>query len=135
MAKDNTARKLALGALIAGTAGYLAGILTAPKSGKETRADVARKAGELQSEAVSKLQELNEELTDLIKSAKSKTLNLTGRALAEFNEALEQAKEAKDKSAQVLRAVKAGEADDPELNKAVKQAKLAQKNLAKFLKS
>ncbi|MDO4780985.1 MAG: YtxH domain-containing protein [Candidatus Saccharibacteria bacterium] len=32
-------------------AGFVAGILTAPKSGKETRADIKKKAGELKAEA------------------------------------------------------------------------------------
>lgn len=33
------------------TAGFVAGVLTAPKSGKETRADLKKKAGELKANA------------------------------------------------------------------------------------
>ena len=42
-----TIGKFALGALIGAAAGLVAGILTAPKSGKETRADLKAKADEL----------------------------------------------------------------------------------------
>jgi gas vesicle protein len=71
--RQNTGKKMALSALIAGAAGYVGGILTAPKSGRETRKQ--------------------------------------------------------------LKALKAGQADDPELNRAVKQARQAAKNLGKFFKS
>lgn len=39
--------KFALGALIGAAAGVVAGFLTAPKSGKETREDLKRKATEM----------------------------------------------------------------------------------------
>jgi gas vesicle protein len=35
-------KRFAIGALIVGAVGYVAGILTAPKSGKETRADISQ---------------------------------------------------------------------------------------------
>lgn len=43
--------KFALGAIIGAAAGVVAGILTAPKSGKETRADIKAKAEELKQDA------------------------------------------------------------------------------------
>ncbi len=43
--------KLAIGALIGAAAGLVAGMLTAPKSGKETRADIKDKAAELKRKA------------------------------------------------------------------------------------
>ena len=43
--------KLALGALVSAAAGFVTGILTAPKSGKETRADLKQKAEEVKSKA------------------------------------------------------------------------------------
>jgi gas vesicle protein len=136
MAKDNNVgQKVVLGALIAGAAGYLAGVLTAPKSGKETRTDIADKADDIKRSAATELAELQEELKDLLKKSKDQTTALTGKAKDEFNEAVLRAKDAQDKAASVLKAVKAGEASDPELNKAVKQAKLAGKNLSRYLKS
>jgi gas vesicle protein len=131
---EHTGRKIAIGSAIAGLAGYVAGVLTAPKSGKQTRGDIARKAEDLKDDAEGQLQDLNEELKDLIKTTKTKTVALSSSARVEFNEAVVRAKDAQNKTAQVLKAAKAGEASDPDLNKAVKQARLAVKNLAKFLK-
>jgi len=43
--------KFALGALFGAAAGIVAGMLTAPKAGKETRADLKEKADELKARA------------------------------------------------------------------------------------
>ncbi|MBI2007616.1 YtxH domain-containing protein [Candidatus Saccharibacteria bacterium] len=136
MVKDqHTGRKIAIGSLLAGAFGYLAGILTAPKSGKETREDIVEKASELKEEGVDQLQDLRDELNELIKNAKDKTVALSAKAREEFNEAVVSAKDAKNKAGVVLKAFKAGEADDPDLNKAIKQAKQAKKNLSQYFKS
>lgn len=130
----NTGKKVAIGALIAGVGGYLAGILTAPQSGKETREDIADKAGDIKDDAGAQLQKAQDELADTLKEAQSKAGELKAKARAELNEAIARGKDAQVKSKAVLRAFKDGESDDPELNRAVKQAKQAQKNLSKFLK-
>lgn len=136
MARDDnsTGKKIALGALMAGVAGYVTGILTAPKSGKETREDIVDKAEDIKHGAEDQLQAAQDDVSDLLKSAKQKTLALSAQAREEFNEAVVKAKDAQNKGSGVLKAVRAGEASDPELNKAIKQLKLAQKNLAKYLK-
>lgn len=131
----HTGRKLAIGATLAGAIGYITGILTAPKSGQETREDIADKAEELKEDAEQQLQNAHDELSELIKTAKSKSVALGSKARAEFNEAMVRAKDAQNKASHVLKAVRAGQADDPALNKAIKQAKQAQKNLSKYLKS
>jgi gas vesicle protein len=131
----HTGRKVALGSTIAGLAGYLAGILTAPKSGKQSREDIAGKAEDMKDNAEGQLLDLNEELKELIKTTKVKTVALSSTARAEFNEAVVKAKDAQNKATQVLKAAKSGEASDPDLNKAVKQARMALKNLSKFFKN
>lgn len=132
---SSTGKKLAIGALLAGAAGYITGLLTAPRSGKETREDIADKAADLRDNTEEQLQNAHDELEKMIKETKGKTLALKAKARQEYNEALVRAKDAKDKAGSVLKAVKAGEAKDPELNRAIKQAKQAQKNLLKYLKS
>jgi len=132
--RENTAKKIAVGSAIAGAAGYLAGILTAPKSGKDTRKDIVDKAGDIKDNSEDQLMQLNDELKRLIKDTKVKTVAMSSTARAELNEAVIKAKDAQNKSAQVLKAVKSGEASDPDLNKAVNQARLAAKNLGKFFK-
>jgi gas vesicle protein len=133
--KEHTGRKVAIGSAIAGLAGYLAGVLTAPKSGQQTRKDIAQKAGDIKDDTEGQLDNLNDELKAMIKSTKVKTVAISSGARTEFNEAVVKAKDAQDKAAQVLKAAKAGEATDPDLNKAVKQARQAIKNLGKFFKN
>ena len=136
MSEDNrTGRKIALGAAVAATVGYLAGILTAPKSGKETRQDIVDTATQGKAETVAKLNELHDELDALVESTKDKGGDLSARAKEELKKAVETAKDAQAKSTTVLKAVKKGEADNPELNKAIKQATQAKTNLVKYLKS
>lgn len=132
---EHTVRKVAIGSTIAGVAGYLAGILTAPKSGQQARREITEKAGGLKDDASGQLETLNDELKDLINSTKVKTIALSSSARAEFNEAVVLAKDAQNKATQVLKAAKNGQASDPDLNKAAKQARQAIKNLGKFLKS
>lgn len=136
MAKDeHTGRKLAIGAIIAGAAGYLAGILTAPKSGKETREDITNKAGDIKEGSLEQLRTVQAELDVLLKSAKDKSVALNAKAREEFNEAVVKARDAKNKAGAVMKAVKAGGSDEPELDKALRQARQAYKNLSKYLKS
>ena len=51
--------------------GYLAGILTAPKSGKETREDIKDTAVKTYSEAEKQLKKLHTELNDVLAEAKT----------------------------------------------------------------
>jgi gas vesicle protein len=113
MAKsDNTGKKLAIGAAIAGAVGFVAGILTAPKSGKETRKDIENKAGAIVESAEEQLQKAHDELDSLMKGAKEKTLSLGSKARSQYNESLLKAKDAKNKASALLKAVKVGRADD-----------------------
>jgi gas vesicle protein len=128
-------RKIAIGSMLAGVAGYVTGLLTAPRSGKETRQEIGDKVVDVKESAQAQLEELNEELRDLIKATKQKTVGLSSSARAEFNEAVIRAKDAQNKTTQMLKAVKKGEASDPDLGKAIKQAKLAAKNLSKYYKN
>jgi len=132
---EQTGRKMAIGAAIAAALGYVTGILTAPKSGKETRHDIAEKTGDVKDETTEQLQKLSDELSELINLAKDRGSALGSKAKAELNEAVIRAKDAENKAAHVLKAIRSGQADDPQLNKAVKQAQQAKKNLAKYLKS
>ncbi|KKU19894.1 MAG: hypothetical protein UX30_C0006G0024 [Candidatus Saccharibacteria bacterium GW2011_GWA2_46_10] len=135
MRNNHTGRKLAIGTLIAGAAGYISGLLTAPKSGKETRKDLADKADELKDQAAEELKKASDELSDLIKAAKDKSLALGAQARGEFNEAVIRAKDARNKAGHVIKAVKNGVSDEPQLNAAMKQVKQARKNLARYLRN
>lgn len=127
-------KKVAVGAAIAGVAGYVAGVLTAPKSGKETRQDIKNAASKAKTEAEKKLKEVHSELISKLETAKQKGSELTGRARGEFDKVFATAGTAKDKVREVLSAIHEGDADDPDLDKALKDAKDSIKNLEKYLK-
>jgi gas vesicle protein len=86
--RQNTGKKMALSALIAGAAGYVGGILTAPKSGRETRKQLANDAEGIKENTEVQLQKVNDDLKELLKEAKTRTLALSSQAKEEFNEAL-----------------------------------------------
>jgi gas vesicle protein len=132
---NNTGKKIAVGALIAGAAGYVAGILTAPKSGKETRQDIKDKAVEVKDQAVEELKKAQAELNKMLHMAKDKGQAMSASARGGFNEAVIRAKDARNKSATVLKAVKAGKSDERELELALKNLRQAMKNLGKYLKN
>jgi gas vesicle protein len=129
---NDQVKKLAVGSAIAAGVGYLAGVLTAPKSGKETRTGIANKAGDIKDSLVFQLEDLEDQLKSKIKDAKNKTMTLSSSARAEFSEAVIRAKDAQNKATHVLKAVKSGESNDADLNRAIKQARQALKNLEKY---
>lgn len=134
MSKD-TKKNFVLFALITGLFGFLAGILTAPKSGKETREDIKDRAHDIKQTSITQLTNIEAELGKLIKEVSGKASRLNNKARSEYNEATIRARDAQNKSKTVLKAVKNGTAENDDLDLAVKQAKDAIKNLSKYLKS
>lgn len=118
---------------VAAGLGYVAGILTAPKSGKETRKDIKDKAAETKEELTKKLDEVSNELGDAIAKGKTRVKNLEAGAKAEMEKAVNAAVLAKDKAKDMVAAVKRGEAEDKDLKKAVKDVHSAIDNLKKYI--
>jgi len=84
--------KIALGVIVGAAAGVVAGLLTAPKSGKETRADVARKARELKDDAADKYDQMKDKASEVADKAgavaddyKERTVRAWGSAKNELN--------------------------------------------------
>jgi gas vesicle protein len=127
-------KRLAIGSAVAGTFGYLAGLLTAPQSGKDTRKDIKDNTARGLAEAEKDLKKLHTELDKTIKQAKVGGTKLNASAKQELNELVAKAKDNKEKVREVLSAVHEGEAEDKDLSKAVKQANDALDNLKKYLK-
>ncbi len=123
----------ASGLLLVGV-GYIAGILTAPKSGKETRKDIANSANKARIDAEKKLKNIYSELQTLIKDAEERRKTLSVKGRKELDEAIAKAKVAKEKAREILSAIHHGDADDPNLQAAIDEVKLAQKNLVAYLK-
>jgi len=132
--RQNDLKKLAVGSAVAATAGYLAGILTAPKSGKQTRDDIKTAAERSRIEAEKDLKRLHTELDKVIKEAKAGSDKLGVKAQKELGDLVDRAKDTKEKVREVLSAIHEGDAEDQDLKRAVKNANLALKNLRNYLK-
>ena len=129
------AKKIAISAVVAAAAGYVTGILTAPKSGKETRADIKDAAAKGMSEAQKQLKRLHTELTTLINKAKIETENFSGKARKDYDDVLKVAQVVREKAREVLSAVHEGSADDKDLKQAIDDANKAITHLKKFASS
>jgi gas vesicle protein len=127
------AKKIAVVTLAAAAAGYLAGILTAPKSGKETRKDIKDNATKGYAEAEKQLKKLHTELNQTLEEAKVKVATLNGKAREELEAATAVAKQGKEKAREILSALHEGEAEDKDLQKAIKDAKTSLDHLKTYL--
>jgi len=130
---NKSAKKLALGTMIAAAAGYLAGILTAPKSGKETRNDIKTAAENGVHEAERQLKKLHTELNTVIAEASTRLGELNGKARTELQKAMDSTTTVKEKAREILSAVHEGHADDKDLKKAIAEAEKALNHLRSFL--
>ena len=120
---------IALGLLV----GYAAGVLSAPKSGKETRHDIAEAGSKFIHQAGSTIDNLHDQLNDLVNLAKDQATTLNEKSKVELDKLVQAAKDAGEKASQIYSAVKQGQSDDPELKEAIDNFKKAKNHLATFL--
>jgi gas vesicle protein len=125
---------MAIGAAIAAVAGYITGVLTAPKSGKETRDDIKNTANKGLTEAERELKKLHTELNELITDVKEKGGDLSDKTSKELSAVVEKAKAAKEKTRDVLSAIHEGDAEDKDLQKAISEANKSLEHLRSYLK-
>jgi len=126
-------KQVAVGAVFAAAAGYVAGILTAPKSGKETRQDIAKGALKAKSEAEKKLKELHKELGDVIAEGKKLAESVSASVKSELEEVISRAVAAKEKVRGVLTAIHEGESEDKDLDAAIKEVTKSLTDLRTFI--
>jgi gas vesicle protein len=132
--KSQTIKRIAVGGAIAAAAGYLAGLLTAPKSGKETRHDIKAAADKGRKEAEKDLKRLHTELDNVLREAKLKSKKVSKKAEGELTELMEKAKDTKEKAREMLSAIHEGDAEDADLKRAIKNANAALDHLREYLK-
>lgn len=130
--RQDVAKKIAIGAAITAIVGYVVGILTAPKSGRETREAIKDKAYETYSAAEKELKKLHTELTDVIDEVTDRVTSFKNRK--DVNAALEKGHSAKQKAREVLSTLHDGEASDKDLKKAITDATKAIEHLRDFLR-
>jgi gas vesicle protein len=124
---------VALGAFLLAGISYVAGVLTAPKSGKATREDLHRSAQKAKTEGEQKLKELQTELSDLVEQGKVKAKTVGDAARTEYTEILNKAQQAKQKAREMISAVHEGDAEDKDLKKAIDEVTTAIDHLKKYL--
>src|SRR5437762_3229506 len=95
--KEST-KRFAIGTMLAAAAGFVTGILTAPKSGKETRQDIKDTTVQGIREAERQLKKLHTELNETIAEGKATANRLTGKAKQELEAALQISQAAKGKA-------------------------------------
>jgi gas vesicle protein len=78
--------KLALGALIGAAAGFVSGILLAPKSGKETRAEIKKDALKVKDTAVKEAEELKDKATKVANDVSDKVKEVSEDVTAKAKE-------------------------------------------------
>lgn len=78
--------KFAIGALLSAAAGVVAGRLTAPKSGKETRAELKDKAIKVKAEATQKAEFAAKKASDMAEEAKNRVQDVSGNIMTEADE-------------------------------------------------
>lgn len=130
--KQNVLKKIAIGGAITAVIGYVVGLLTAPKSGKDLRGDIKNKAEDVYGAGERELKKLHTELTDVIDEVSDRVTSFKSRK--DVNDALDRGRDAKQKAREVLSVLHDGETDDRELKKAISDATKAIEHLRDFLR-
>jgi gas vesicle protein len=131
MAKNNT-KRFVLGTVLAAITGYVAGLLSAPKSGKETRQDIKDVTVKSVAATEKELKHLEQEMSAALTEAKAEIAKLSGQAKLGLDEAVQKTKVAEVRVKQLLSAVHSGGADDKDLQKAISEATKAIRHLQSF---
>lgn len=126
--------KIAIGAAVAAASGYLAGVLTAPKSGQQTRKGISKKASKTKTQGEKQLKKLHSELSDTVTKAEKMVGSGKAKTDKSFKDTLQAARDTKAKAKMLLSALHDGDADDPDLKKMINDAQKAKSDLVKYLK-
>lgn len=133
MSRKST-NKIAIGALIGACVGYIAGVFTAPKSGKENRALLKNKAERTIKNNEQKLKKMITDLDALIKKGNEQAKRTKESTKQGFTKAVDKARKAKQKIRELISAIHEGEAGDKDLSRAVNEGKKAVEHLKKFIR-
>ena len=126
--------KWVIGASVVAGIGYIAGVLSAPRSGWRTRKKLAKSASKAKIDGEKQLKKLYSELSVQLSEAENTIKKAKKGTDKELKKQVISAKKTKEKAKQLLSALHNGDAEDPDLKKMVVEAKKAKTNLAKFLK-
>lgn len=130
-------RKFGFGIILGAIAGVIAGFLTAPKSGKETREDIKKKAHEVKGSAERKLKDAHKELGKLIDDTSAKAEKLKGQARDELKDLTSKAEDLKAQIKSAITSIKSGDDDndDATIDQLLKDLSALKEKIAKQVKS
>lgn len=125
-------KDMAVGTMVAAAVGYVIGVLTAPKSGRETRRDIQQAAMKAKADAEKNLKQLYSEIDARIDQGREQLKTASAKVREEYSTAIDSAQKVKDKARQILSRAHEGDVERKELDKAVKDVKSALEHLKKY---
>ena len=131
--QKKTLKIFAIGSSLAALAGFLAGLLSAPKSGKEIRTDIKAASDRSRLDAEAELKQLNNDLGRVIKEATQKKDAFTGKAEDELKNLVDKGEVTNAKVREIISAIHEGDAQDQDLKRAIKSARSALEHLKDYL--
>jgi gas vesicle protein len=121
-------------ALIAGlAAGYALGVLTAPKSGKETRSDIKDAGAKAYKIAEARLKNTYEDLSEVIANASEQAKKLNKKGREELDVLLAAAHDAQGRVKQLITSVRRGDVTEEQFDDTVVAAQVAKEELQDFI--
>ena len=124
--------KFLRGGIIGVIIGGIAGVLFAPKSGKETRDDIKKGAVKAKRQTEKQLKRLYSELDERIATAMKSVEKLSGTAKKELEEVIEASRPLKDKIKELISSLRDGdEVDETEVENTIEKANRTASKLKK----
>ena len=108
-------RNIVVGAILVGAASYLAGILTAPKKGKETREDIRHASVNFKISLEKSLKKLYADSSKQLDRALNVKQDLTRQTKKELDLLIASVRHAKDKIKVYLTALRDGDIEEEEI--------------------
>ena len=126
-------RNVGIAAVVGLAAGYALGILTAPKSGKETREDIKDASTKAYKAAEARLKDTYEDLGDFIQKASSQAKKIGDKGRDQLDGLVSSAKDAQARVKKLVSSARNGEGTPEEFEDAVKAAREAKSDLQEFI--
>jgi gas vesicle protein len=127
-------KRLAISSGLAGLAGYLAGLLSAPRSGKQTRRGLKHVTDKSRYQFEKDLRVLLKELDSIISEAKKSGNEMSSKTEKELKLVVEKAQTNKEKIRELISAIHEGDAEDDDLKRTIVSANSALEHLKDYLK-
>lgn len=126
-------RNVGIAAVVGLAAGYALGILTAPKSGKETREDIKEMSTKAYKAAEARLKDTYEDLGEAIDRASKQAKKLGDKGREQLDELVAVAKNAQARVMKLAASARNEEGSQEVFEDAVKEARDAKNELQEFM--